>query len=455
MTRHDLAAGLLLLGAALCGADAPTGWRQDGTGRFPKAAPPTEWGKDHNVLWKLKMPGRSFGSPVLVGERLYIVSDPGELLCLRATDGKLLWQTKTTLAEVFGAERAAEIAKEYKALDDERNRLAREADKVRKEQPDDKDKIKEARARVTEAEKKVREREAKVPRPEGRRAAGNTAATPVTDGKRIVVVFGTGVVACFDVEGKRLWTRFVETSPIGFGHSASPVLVGGKVIVHLRDLVALDLATGKEAWRVAHGGSHASPLAARLGTEAVVITPTGLIARASDGKVLLKGGKFQTSESTLVLDGDVLYAPRSGRIEAMKLTLTDDKVKVESLWQSEAASERRTPSSLLHDGLLYNLTTSGVLEVTDVKTGERLYRERLGLSEVYSSLVLAGTHLYAFDTRGKTVVFKPGRAFERVAQNTLEGTGSCPVAAGGRLYVRGQQHLYCLSATPNKNDPRP
>src|SRR4051812_9697495 len=106
--RYVLALAFGLALCALCSADAPTGWRQNGTGLFPKATPPTEWAKDRNVLWKLKMPGRSFGSPVVLGDKLLVVSDPGELLCLRASDGKVLWQQKTTLAEVFGAERTAE-----------------------------------------------------------------------------------------------------------------------------------------------------------------------------------------------------------------------------------------------------------------------------------------------------------------------------------------------------------
>ena len=51
-----------------------------------------------------------------------------------------------------------------------------------------------------------------------------------------------------DLEGKRLWAKFVEAPRIGFGHAASPLLIDGKLIIHLKDLVALDIATGKELW---------------------------------------------------------------------------------------------------------------------------------------------------------------------------------------------------------------
>src|SRR5439155_11879863 len=83
------------------------------------------------------------------------------------------------------------------------------------------------------------------------RGSGNTAATPASDGKHVAMVLGNGVVAVHDLEGKRLWAKFVDSPQVGFGHAASPLLLDGKVIVHIKDLVALDVATGKEAWRAA------------------------------------------------------------------------------------------------------------------------------------------------------------------------------------------------------------
>jgi hypothetical protein len=92
------------------------------------------------------------------------------------------------------------------------------------------------------------------------------------------------------------------------------------------------------------------------------------------------------------------------------------------------------------------VTTSGILNVIEVNTGKRVYRQRLPVSQVYSSVALAGGLVYVLDLRGRAVVFKPGRRFERVAVNHLEGTGSCPVFAGQHLYVRGRRNLYCLSS---------
>jgi outer membrane protein assembly factor BamB len=116
--------------------------------------------------------------------------------------------------------------------------------------------------------------------------------------------------------------------------------------------------------------------------------------------------------------------------------------------------ERRYPSPLVHDGLLYTANTSGILEVFDVKTGTSVYRQRLPVRQLYASLALAGGLIYAFDLDGTAVVFKPGRTFERVAVNKLEGTGSCPVFADDQLYVRGRRNLYCVSARADEAKPK-
>jgi outer membrane protein assembly factor BamB len=450
MRKRILAAGVSLLGMLLCvplGAGTPVGWRHDGTGRFPAATPPLEWSKEANVLWKARLPGPGFGSPVVAGGRIFVVSHPAELLCLDADTGKALWQQSCGPAEVYGEEKAREITEKFDRLDKARTEAVREQNKMRKEQPDEKEKLEQLRQQVRDADQAIRALQKQFPRPGRRGEPGNAAATPAFDGKHVAAVFGNGIVTVCTAEGKRLWVKFLETPTIGFGHSASPVLAGDRLIVHLNDLVALDVNTGKELWRLPLPAAHATSLAARLGEEDVLVTPAGAIVRALDGKVLAKG-KFRLSESSPVLEGGKLYASNSGQIQAFRLGRGDGgEVVLEQLWKAGAARERRTPSSLSHDGLLYAVTTGGIMEVIDEKTGEQVYKQRLPLQQVYASVTLAGSHLYVSDMRGKTVVFKPGRRYQQVALNVLEGgTGASPVFVGDRLYLRGAQHLYCLSA---------
>jgi hypothetical protein len=119
-------------------------------------------------------------------------------------------------------------------------------------------------------------------------------------------------------------------------------------------------------------------------------------------------------------------------------------VKVDKLWDTRAAGGRRTPSPVLHDGLLYGVTTEGILEVFDASNGEPIYRQRLDIGDLYSSITSAGNYLYLSGTRGTSIVLRPGREYQEVARNKLEGFGSSPVFNGRRMYIRSRQHLYCI-----------
>jgi outer membrane protein assembly factor BamB len=196
--RGMVSAGLLaLLGWVVCPvvADTAVGWRSDGTGCFTAAMPPSEWSSSKNVVWKVALPGASYGAPIVVGDNLYVASDPAELLCVRRKDGEVLWRKGH-------ADIKAPVAAGGRGGFGRGNG--------------------------------------------GGRTAGNTAATPVSNGRYVATLFGNGVVATYTPEGKRVWAKFIESPRIDHGLSASPLLIDDKLIVHLRDLVALDIATGKE-----------------------------------------------------------------------------------------------------------------------------------------------------------------------------------------------------------------
>ncbi len=476
LRRYTVGIGIFVLSALAGSAAEPVGWRNDGTGRFPSATPPTEWSREKNVTWKVALPGPSYGAPIVVGENLFVVSDPGDLLCVRRSDGKILWQKSLADVQSQGGSRGgrrgfgpggfgrpggtSQPGQIMPAGTQERLQLTEEQKKQLAELQKEID-GKLGSILTDEQKKQLKDMQQGGGRggfggPGGRgpggfgggmggTTAGNSAATPVSDGKHVAAVFGNGVVAVYTPEGKRLWARFVEPSGIEKGNSASPLLFGDKLIVHLRDLVALDVTSGKEVWRVAVPSTHASLVAAQLGKEGIIVCPAGALVRARDGKVLVQG-KFHASEGSPVVSGDILCVPDRNGLTAHKMTLSEDgQVTLTSLWTAGGGG-KRYPSPLAHDGLLYNVNNGGILEVLDLKTGERVYRERLPLGEVYGSVALAGKLIYVFDTRGKAVVFKPGQTFERVAVNQGEGTGSCPVFAGNQIYVRSQQALSCVSA---------
>lgn len=95
-------------------------------------------------------------------------------------------------------------------------------------------------------------------------------------------------MVCYDLDGNRQWVRyFDQTQVTQFGRSASPLLTGGKLLVSVGFLVALDPPTGKTIWACSEAvPSYGTPVAVRIADAEVVITPQGDVIRVADGKVL-------------------------------------------------------------------------------------------------------------------------------------------------------------------------
>src|SRR5262245_11914446 len=87
-----LFAAIVLLVSHAGHAQAPIGWRTDGTGAYPKAQPPLEWSPTKNVVWSTPMPGYGVSHPVPLGRYVFICSEPATLLCINRDDGKIVWQ---------------------------------------------------------------------------------------------------------------------------------------------------------------------------------------------------------------------------------------------------------------------------------------------------------------------------------------------------------------------------
>ena len=85
-------ATVCLVAFALVASAETVGWRGDGTGRFPNADPPTEWAKDKNIVWATKMPSWSNATPIIVGDKIFMMAEPSILVCCSVADGKILWQ---------------------------------------------------------------------------------------------------------------------------------------------------------------------------------------------------------------------------------------------------------------------------------------------------------------------------------------------------------------------------
>lgn len=423
-------------------ASVAVGWRGDGTGRYSSAVPPQTWSKSAGIVWKTELPGRGYSSPVLWNGQIFLTAEPAHVLCLDAASGAVRWQRSADYVTVLGEAKAAEIKATQTRLEEEKRALSKRLEAAVKLDPKSPE-VDELKPQVAAADQRRHDFERQFPS-ERRGGAGNAAATPVCDGQRVYVAFGTGIVAAYDLAGTPVWSRHIEAPREGFGHSASPVLAGGRLIVHFHDLVGLDAETGKDAWRTPLAARFGTPLATRLGTTDVLVSPAGAIVRATDGRVLGKG-LFEMSNNSPLLHDGVLYVHGNGKVKALRLPPeATEPLALETLWESSSTREQRMASSVYHDGLLYGATRNGILDVTDAKTGEKVYQKRLEIGEIFSSLAVAGDLVFVTGNDAKSLVLRPGREFAEQAANGFDRINSSPVFDGGRLFVRTDKHLVCL-----------
>jgi outer membrane protein assembly factor BamB len=461
MTTQRLLLGALCTLTAMApafGQEKTVGWRTDGTGRYPQADPPTVWGIDKNVVWKVKMPSFSVATPVIVGDRIFVCSEPTTLICVSKTDGKILWEKPSTRAELPWTE------DEKLRLKDEREQAAiwskqqqqreKEINVLAKMLADKKENAKEIRKEIDELRKQVSDltnkrkslsllMRATEPYRDG--TAGYSQCTPVANGKQVFVMYGNGLVACHDLDGTRRWLTLMEHSTAAYGHGSSPTLVGDKLLVHYADLVALDVKDGSECWRLKIPPLHGTYIPTRLDGGDVVIAPTGKLIRVADGMILAdKLGSC--GDNAPILHDRIAYFV-GGNATAVRIP-ESATAKPESLWKCNLkGGDYWFASPVYHDGLLYAINGNRNYSVIEAKTGKLVHADRLDFEgRVYPSICLAGQYLYISSDDGTTIVLEPGRAYKEIARNSLETFRSSPVFEGRRMYVRTLKNLWCIGA---------
>lgn len=380
-----LRTGMMMIVGLVCVSGVvagTTGFRDDGAGRYPSAVPPTVWSPDKGVVWKTALPDRSNASPILTKNRIFVCAEPATMVCLSVADGRILWQSTVS------------------------------------KRPD--------------------------PPPKTHNVNGYTSATPCSDGKRVWAVFGQGVVACWDVSGKKLWSVTLEKPPHGWGGCVSPRLAGGMLIVQFNNMFGLDPATGAVRWKLKTAWGWGSPVVAKVGGRDILYTCKGSAVDAVSGKELIKGLVALEYNSPALVDGVLYYL--QGNPQAYALP-TKPEDKPPPLWTAaKIKGDRYYGTPLVHDGLVYAINRAKNLSVVDQKTGALIYEKKVDFLQgtVYPSPTLAGDLVFLSSERGQTVVIKPGREYSEVARNVLEIFRSTPVFSGTRMYIRGEKNMWCI-----------
>lgn len=377
--------------------EQPFGWRGDGNGRFPGATPVTEWSETKNVRWSTVV-GSSYSSPIVTERFALVTSEPDLLICLDRADGQVRWKLALTPADIPDPQ-SRKIAEDYKAPKD---------------------------------------------------GSGLAAATPITDGRNVYALFANGLLCAVDLDGHRQWSAGISAAPSsGYGRSASPIIVGGKLIVHMTDLYAFDPATGRQLWvNTDAKSSYGTPTACRVADTDLILTPLGDLVRAADGKSVGSDLGHTSHSSPIVGDGLLIFGDTT--VSALRL---DPAFKAEPVWIG-AVSGEVFGSPLLHDGTLFLIAGEGELFAFEARGKDSpdplidarpIFQQTTASPAAYASLTLAGRYLFLVSNSGEIVVLEATRPARLVNRNKLPGgTGSSPVFSGRDMFLRDGEKLWCI-----------
>ena len=429
------------------------GWRNDSTGSYPEATVPNEWSDGKNIIFKTPLPGVSNASPILINDKIFLCSEPATLICADAKNGKILWQKDNHYFDTLTpeeAEKARELLKESENHEAQLKELEQELEKVKKklsEDPNDADVVKEVKDRqvAIEALKDVIKNLGAYIIPKAHKTNGYSSPTPTTDGKYVYTLFGTGVSVCYDMDGNRMWSKFIGTPIPSWGHSASPLLIDDKLIVHVINLTALNSRTGQILWETKSDRKWGSPVRAKIGNVDVVVTPSGDIVQAKDGKIL--AGKISSLDyaAPVYADDKIYFIESGGKALQLPKEVTE-QINPTVLWETTPKKDRYYASPIVHDDLIYAITRNNAFSVIDAETGQVIYEKELDLGKgtVYPSIILAGERLFVSNDNGTTLVLQPGREYVEITKNKIEGFRSTPLLHGSKMYIRSISHLYCI-----------
>lgn len=466
---------LLGIGAQIAEVSAADilSWRNDGNGLYPSAQVERDWATAARVKWETPLPDRGNGSPILVDGRLFFTAEPATLLCVDASTGKILWEESNEYTDLMelapgqskeieaAQERAKEIEEKVAPLE---RQLYREQRRMRRN-PDDES----VRARVDELKKQVADlmKEAgpqveAMKKPPAHDTNGYSSYTPVSDGKHVWACFGTGVVVCYDLEGKRVWHKRTDSPDHDWGGASSPTLVDGKLIIRFSDYVALDPASGKELWRTPSTGvAFNCPANFQLDGKHYLFTARGQLIRASDGKPLPSEHFIGTAKpwcffNTPSIIGNRIFTAhgsegQQGEAYAYEIPKTADQLEEEGLkklWHTQVDKNRYYSSPLVHEGIVYLITREYQMQALDAATGDQIYSEKIkGFSgTAYPSLTLVGDVIFVGAEDGNAAFVKPGRTFEEISRTKVSPYRSTPIFEGQLTYLRTHEKLLAIQS---------
>jgi len=402
------------LPASRAGAESWPNWRGPQlNGTSTETGLPLRWSVTENVTWKTLMPERSGSTPIVWGDHVFVSVGEGQNLALWALD------------------RANGTVRWKRPLGAGNRRMMKQQ---------------------------------------------MSSPSPVTDGRMVWVMTGTGLLKAFDLAGTEKWSRNIpmEYGRFGlqWGYASSPLLLEDSLVVqvlhgmHTDDpsyVMRIDKMTGKNMWRVVRSTR------AQFESPDAYTTPT-LVKTAKGLEIVITGADVVTGHNpengnelwrvdglnphnnydyrvvaSPVVFGDLIIAPSRERpMLALRAGGRGDATKSNVLWSFDRGPDVPTPVT---DGTyVYSINDRGIMYCLDAKTGKVVYGPQRLRNATYSgSPVLADGRIYVTDEDGMTSVVKAGPSYQLLAENDLvDYTLSSPAVSDGQIFIRTATALYAI-----------
>jgi len=416
---------LLIASLPLCAEDRPTPapaaiatspgdwawWRGPTRDGIATGRPPLVWSATENVLWKSPVSGRGHGSPIVVGDRIFLATADHEkeiqsVLCFDRETGNERWATEVHKG---GFEKKGNVK------------------------------------------------------------ASLASSTLACDGSRVFITFlhsAAIYVTALDLDGKQLWQKKVTDYTLHQGFGSSPTVYRDLVIVSADNkgkgvIAAFDRITGNEVWKIERPKqpNYTSPIVYKLdGRDQLLFTGCDLVTSLdpTTGKKLWEiPGSTTECVTSVVTDGKHIFTSGGYPRNHISAVLADGSGKV--VWENN--TRVYVPSMLVKDGYLYAVLDAGIAMCFDCATGKELWKGRLG-GTFTASPILVGDTIFATNEAGRTYVFKakPDKFVSLGEKNLGDEAFATPTTCGDRIYMRvakmdkgkRQEMLYCIGSAAKK-----
>jgi outer membrane protein assembly factor BamB len=401
------------------------GWRGPrGDGTSLDRSLPVEWNAatGHNIVWKQKLPGKGHSSPIVWEDRIFVTTclEEGQqrlLLCLDTKTGNQLWRCEVLRSPLETLHKLNSYA----------------------------------------------------------------SGTPVTDGNLVYVPFlkvdgqtlipapnvgaerditpGVIVLTAVDFSGAIRWQIDVGNFISAHGFCSSPVLYKDFVILNgdhdgQSYLVAFDKSTGQEVWRTqrAHGiRSYVTPLIRNVaGRDQLLLSGSSHVAGfdLADGRQIWNvEGPTEQFVASMVFDGQRLMLAAgypTHHVMAIRPDGLGDVTDTHVAWHVDKYVRCYVPSPVLVGQQLFVADDRGTASSFDSVTGDRIWQGRLA-GAFNASLTASPDKVFFVARDGVTSVVEAGAELRVLSSNPLdEQCDASPAISQGRLYIRGDQHLFCI-----------